>query len=280
MTRTPHISPRHMAKIYLKGIGGPAITELVTNREKASTRQLLLSLALKHLLVGCTIVAATACTTTSNKAPVLPGPVSAPVPAISPVATPPPRPSPPQGITAGSLYTDSGASFYEDVKARKVGDIVTITVSEKAEASKQASTKTGRKKDLSADLSFTGLTAGGNVVLDTLQSGYSGKFDTNFTGTGTSSRKDSMTTYMTATIVEILPNGNFAIRGSRWTKVNEELQQIVLEGIIRPMDITRQNEILSQKIADAKIFFVGKGPVSNQARPGWLMRVFDAVNPF
>ena len=280
MTRTPLISPRHMAKLYLSGIDGPAITELVTSRGKAALRQQPISLALKHLLVGCTIVAVTACTTTSNKAPVLPGPVSAPAPAISTVATPPPRPSLPQGITTGSLWTDSGASYYEDVRARKVGDIVTITVSEKAEASKQASTKTGRSKDLSGDLSFSGLTAGGNVIMDTLQSGYSGKFDTNFNGTGTSTRKDSMTTYMTATIVEVLPNGNFAIRGSRWTKVNEELQQIVLEGVIRPMDISRQNEILSQKIADAKIFFVGKGPVSNQTRPGWLMRIFDAVNPF
>ena len=272
MTRTILISPRLRAK--------RSLTAIAAGTGKAASCLQTLSFAVKHILLGCILVAATSCTTTSSQAPVLPGPVSAPPPTVSPIAAPPPKPAPPRGVTTGSLYTDSSAGFYEDVKARKVGDIVTITVSEKAEASKQASTKTGRKKDLSTDLSFAGLTTGGNVVLDTLQTGYSGKFDNTFTGTGTSTRKDSMTTYMTATIVEVLPNGNLAIRGSRWTKVNEELQQIVLEGIIRPMDISRQNEIQSQKIADAKIFFVGKGPVSSTNRPGWLVRLFDAVNPF
>ncbi len=232
----------------------------------------------KWLALGMVLLLSAACATTSNKAPVLPGPPAGAT--ITPVAVPPPSLPPQPGYTTGSLWTGQSSTYFQDVKAHTVGDIVTITVSEKAEATKKGSTKTGRTKDLSADFSFAGLTAGDKVLLNTVKSGYQGKFDTNFNGTGAATRSDTMTTFMTATIVEVLPSGNFIIRGARWTKVNEELQQIVLEGVIRPTDITRNNQVLSQNIADAKIFFNGKGPVSNQNQPGWLSRFFDAVNPF
>jgi flagellar L-ring protein FlgH len=227
------------------------------------------------MLFSCLLLLA--CVSNPSKTAALPNTAT---PAFTPVAMPPTNPPPVQGMSNGSLWTDNTSSFWQDVKARRLGDILTITVSEKSEASKKAATKTGRSSDTSADFSFTGLNAGDKVVLDTLKSGYKGKFDTNFTGAGVTSKSDSMTAYMTATIVEVLPNGNFVIRGSRWTKVNEELQQIVLEGVVRPMDISRNNQVLSQNIADAKIFFVGKGPVSEKNHPGWFGKLFDAVNPF
>jgi flagellar L-ring protein FlgH len=124
------------------------------------------------------------------------------------------------------------------------------------------------------------LNAGDKIIMDALKSGYKGKFDSNFNGSGVTSKSDSMSAYMTATVVEVLPNDNLVIRGSRWTKVNDELQQIVLEGVIRPMDVSRNNEVLSQKISDAKIFFVGKGPVSDKTQPGWFGKLFDVINPF
>lgn len=249
------------------------------NRVRKTGQARLASAPMQWFAVAAMLMLVAACTTTSNKAPVLPpGPPTAAM--ITPVAVPPPGPQPPQGASTGSLWTDNNPNFWQDVKAHRVGDIVTITVSEKAEASKKGSTKTGRTKDMSADFSFAGLTSGDKLILDTVKSGYQGKFDTNFNGTGAATRSDSMTTFMTATIVEVLPSGNFIIRGARWTKVNEEMQQIVLEGVIRPTDITRNNQVLSQNIADAKIFFSGKGPVSNQDKPGWLSRLFDAVNPF
>lgn len=182
--------------------------------------------------------------------------------------------------STGSLWTETSTSLWKDVKACKVGDIVTITVSEKSQASKQATTQTGRSKDFSGDFKFMGLTAGDKLVMDQGNFGYKGKFDNQFQGNGVTSKADSMSTYMTATVTQVLPNGNLVIRGSRWTKVNDELQQIVLEGVVRPNDINRKNEILSQNIADAKIFFVGKGPVTAQQKPGWLMQFLDIVNPF
>lgn len=202
------------------------------------------------------------------------------LPHSTPVAFPAAGPAPDQSATTGSLWTSASSSFYQDLKAKRVGDVLTITVRENSDASKQASTNTGRSRDNSADASFAGLTAGNTNVLGPAKTGYSAKFDNNFKGSGVTTKTDKMTAYMTATVVDILPNGNLFIRGARWTKVNEELQQIVLEGVVRPTDINRHNEILSQKIGDAKIFFVGKGPVSTQQRPGWLGQLFDIINPF
>ena len=201
-------------------------------------------------------------------------------PTPPPLALPADSPRPDDTATTGSLWTPASTSLYHDLKAKRVGDVLTITVKENSDASKEATTKTGRYKDNSGNFNFSGLTAGSTTVLKPVTTGYSGNFDNNFKGAGVTTKTDKMTAYMTATVVDILPNGNLFIRGARWTKVNEELQQIILEGVVRPTDISRHNEILSQKIGDAKIFFVGKGPVSTQQRPGWLGQLFDIINPF
>jgi flagellar L-ring protein precursor FlgH len=234
--------------------------------------------ALTAIVLTGWVVFAASCASTAMKPPE--SLVSSPSLAAAPVALQPVPQPPADKPPTGSIWKESGRSLVQDIKAHKVGDIVTITVSEKSEASKQATTTTGRTKDFSADFKFQGLNVGDAVALDSLKTGYTGKFDNNFKGSGVTSKTDSMTAYMTATVVDVLPNGNLLIRGSRWTKVNEELQQIILEGIVRPIDINRKNQILSQNISDAKIFFVGKGPVTVQQKPGWLGQLFDVINPF
>jgi flagellar L-ring protein precursor FlgH len=220
------------------------------------------------------------CATASNKQAGHPNPPPA-VTASTPMMLPPAAPVVPEPAgNSGSLWRNTSHSLVSDNKARKVGDVITITVSEKAQASKQSTNQTGRTKDFSGDLAFNGFTYAGSNLVDAASTGYSGKFGNNFKGTGTASRTDTMTTYMTATVVDILPNGNLVIRGSRWTKVNEEMQQIILEGMVRPNDINRNNQILSQNIADAKIYFVGKGPITATQKPGWLGQLFDVISPF
>jgi flagellar L-ring protein precursor FlgH len=185
-------------------------------------------------------------------------------------------------VPSGSLWNDNSSSLYQDIKAKKVGDIVTITVSEESKGTKEATTNTGKDKSLQGQLSFSGVTAPGMTSpVGAFSFGpYQGSFKNDFAGKGTTSRTDSISAYMTATVVDVMPNGNLVIRGSRWTKVNDEMQQTVLEGVVRPSDITRNNTVLSQNIADAKIFLVGKGPVSSHQKPGWLGQVIDAILPF
>jgi len=187
----------------------------------------------------------------------------------------------PSQVPTGSLWSQSTDSLFQDIKARKVGDLLTITVSEQSQARKTALTETERGGGLSADFNFsgvttpTGQTAGGPYAFEY---GINSKKD--FTGEGVTSKSDSMTAYMTVTVVDVLPNKNLVVRGSRWTKVNNEMQQIVLEGIVRPMDITRNNTVLSQNVADAKIYFVGKGQLTQHQKPGWLGQIIDFVSPF
>jgi flagellar L-ring protein precursor FlgH len=227
------------------------------------------------------IPALAACGTMSTKKTCLPSTPTQGPSASTPMILPPAAPAvaeTPSG--SGSLWGDASHSLTKDIKARKVGDTVTITVSEKAQASKQSTNQTGKSKDFNGNLQFNGFTYAGVNLLDAASTGYSGKFTNNYKGTGQASRTDTMSTYMTATVVNVLPNGNLVIRGSRWTKVNDEMQQIVLEGMIRPSDINRNNQILSQNIADAKIYFMGKGPITATNKPGWLSQFFDYISPF
>jgi flagellar L-ring protein precursor FlgH len=194
---------------------------------------------------------------------------------------------PPQSLAPiGSLWAPGSGSLFADVRASKIGDIVTITVSESSTASKQGTTATDRAQNFQGSLTFAGVgtgTGGGGVSSPkgAFSFGpYTGAFSRSFKGDGATSSTDTMTAYMTATVIDVLPNGNLVIRGSRWTKVYDSLQQIVLEGVVRPVDISRNNTVLSQNVSEAKIFLVGKGPVASNQKPGWLGQIWDFISPF
>ncbi|MGV8074861.1 MAG: flagellar basal body L-ring protein FlgH [Syntrophobacteraceae bacterium] len=231
------------------------------------------------LLLVVSLMAACASAPAPKPAPPLAAPSGSP-----PFVQPPPQPPPAevtQEVPSGSLWSQTNGSLFQDIKAKKIGDILTITVSEESKGSKEAATTTSKDKTMGGSFNFSGASANGGANKGAASFGpYSGDFKSGFTGSGSTSRTDSMTAYMTATVVGILPNGNLIIRGSRSTKVNNDIQQTVLEGVVRPMDVTRNNTVLSQNIAEAKIFLVGKGPVTQQQKPGWLLQVVDFLSPF
>jgi flagellar L-ring protein FlgH len=209
----------------------------------------------------------------------------APQPVSSPKSLPLPEagPRPSSLAPTGSLWAASSGSLFADLKASKVGDIVTITVSENSTGSKASATNASKAQNFTGSLSFGGVGVGAGVSKPTgaLAVGpYNGSFTKTFGGTGATSQTDTMTAYMSATVIDVLPSGNFLIRGSRWTKVNDELQQIVLEGVIRPADINTNNTVLSQNVAEAKIYLLGKGPATQYQKPGWLGQVWDFISPF
>ena len=242
---------------------------------KAAVIRLSSAVLLVLILSGCAAMQ-------PNKAPA--SPLTAPKPVFSPpVPLPEAGPQPASLAPTGSLWAPSSGSLFADLKASKVGDIVTITVSETSAASKASATTNSKAQNFTGSFTFGGVGVGSNV--NNPKGGvniapYNGSFSKSFAGNGATSQTDSMTTYMTATVVDILPSGNFLIRGSRWTKVNDELQQIVLEGVIRPADINSNNTVLSQNVAEAKIFLLGKGPVTQYQKPGWLGQLWDFVSPF
>jgi flagellar L-ring protein FlgH len=183
----------------------------------------------------------------------------------------------------GSLWSSRAPlSLYADVKARNVGDIVTISIVESAKASKNATTKTERTSGLEA--SWSGLfdafakqfKVGGQAIANDNKVDLSNNFD----GKGETTRTSYMSAFITAHVVQVLPNGNLVIQGSRQVQVNEESQFIYIRGIIRPEDISTANVILSTYVAEATIEMTGQGPVSDKQHPGWMARIIDWAWPF
>ncbi|MEW6379292.1 MAG: flagellar basal body L-ring protein FlgH [bacterium] len=185
----------------------------------------------------------------------------------------------------GSLWKDSSPSGYlfADPRARAVGDIVTVNIVERASASGNASTKTGKKSSLAADvtslLGFEKSVASRNPNLDPAKL-LSASASNTFDGSGEISRSGKVTATLSARVNRVLPNGDLAIRGTRQVTINNEQQLIVIQGIIRPEDIAPDNTISSTSIADAQIAYTGKGVMSEKQHPGWLSRVIDLVWPF
>jgi len=195
-------------------------------------------------------------------------------------ASQPSLPVPPE---EGSLWSaKSPSNLYADVKARYVGDIVTINIVESSKASKNATTSTGRNSGLEASWSgiFDTLAGGLTVMGKPVGNQHKIDFGNKFDGKGETTRTSYMSAYITARVVNVLPNGNLVIQGSRQVRINNESQFINIQGVIRPEDISSTNIILSTFISDAVIELSGYGAISDKQRPGWMARVLDLVWPF
>lgn len=188
-------------------------------------------------------------------------------------------------MAAGSLWPGENArnSLFADNKARRVGDIVTILVSESSTGSSKAGTNTSRDTATTAGIaSLLGIDksiqAQNTKLLPTIQMG--GSSSNSLKGEGDTSRVTKLTATLTARIMKVLDNGNMLIEGRRQLAINGEDQEIVISGRIRPEDITTDNVIASQYIADASIYYTGQGIINDKMRAGWLTRVMDKVWPF
>lgn len=205
------------------------------------------------------------------------------------------RPIEPPVIKAesrASLYSDvASRNFFQDLRAHKVGDLVTVNIVETSSASKSASTETGRESSIDAGIDnmlgwetkLKYLTSMGNKNVGNAYDSsnlLNGSITNSFNGSGSTSRNESMTAYITVTVMEVMDNGNLFIQGTREVRVNNETQHIILSGTIRPADISPDNTVLSSYIGDAKIEYTGSGALSDKQRPGWLTRTVDFIWPF
>ncbi|MBI2354718.1 MAG: flagellar basal body L-ring protein FlgH [Deltaproteobacteria bacterium] len=190
---------------------------------------------------------------------------------------------PPADYSSGSIWQASSAGVTEDFKARRKGDIITIVISETASASKEAKTDTSRGSSVNAGIpNFMGLEKVGlfkNNIGD-LSKLINANVDSKFQGSGSTSRQENLRATITARVIEVLPNGNLMIEGRRNIKVNNEDQEIVLEGTVRPRDVGTDNTVNSIFVADARISYSGRGIISDRQSPGWLMNIVDKVWPF
>ena len=186
---------------------------------------------------------------------------------------------PPQ--TVGSLFVASRTDYFTDLRATKVGDLVMVQIVENDKAKKKNDTKAERTNNFSAGVpnlfGYEFRRAKDEKSTDPLISAnYQSKHDAKAKIT----REDSVTATIGCTVIEVLPSGNMVIRGSKEVLVAQENQTVTLQGVIRPSDITASNSVLSTQIADAKIWYTGRGVLSDKNSPGWLARLLDNFWPF
>ncbi len=210
--------------------------------------------------------------------------------ALSGCVSPPPKPNDPYyspvlprtplpaAQSNGSIYQAGfETNLYDDRKAYRVGDIITITLNERTQASKNANSQL--QKDSKANLSLDTLFGGGvstNNPLGgadlTLDVGYEGSRDTK--GDSKAGQSNSLTGSITVTIAEVLPNRILAVRGEKWLTLNTGDELVRISGLIRADDIATDNSVSSTRVADARITYSGTGAFADASQPGWFDRFF------
>lgn len=182
-----------------------------------------------------------------------------------------------------SLWQDtSSKSMFADKRASAVGDVLTVLVLESNSASKDKNAKTSKKSSLDASVATflyspaaSGLlTKNGQMPAIKLNS------KSDFDGGGAVNNSEEIKARFAVRVIDVLPNRNLVIEGTRETAFSGEQQTIVLRGVVRPDDITSNNSVLSANISDATIKFISKGVLTDSQRKGWLQRVWDKVAPF
>jgi len=171
-----------------------------------------------------------------------------------------------------SIQTVRQASLYADVKARSIGDIVTVAIVERASGSNTSRLTTRKNTKLNNNA------AEGTGILSFFpEFGMSAEMGRDHDGSGQLSREGRLTATMAAVVVEVRPNGDLAIAGEREVGINEEVEILKLTGVIRPEDIGPGNVVYSTDIADARIAYKGEGIVTSGSRPNLLVRILSWI---
>lgn len=187
--------------------------------------------------------------------------------------------------TEGSLWREDAPlnNMFASAKARNVGDIITVRIVESASAKNKADTNTERNSAMSAGIdSFFNLESKFPSTRTDFNpfARVAADFKNTFDGTGETTRSGDLTAIISARVVGLTTTGNLVIAGSRGITINNEEQMLNLSGIVRPKDISAENQVLSSYISDAKIVYTGVGVLNDRQKPGWLTRAFDQVWPF
>lgn len=201
-----------------------------------------------------------------------------------PIDMPMPEPQTPY-VNANSLWRPGSKGFFKDQRASQVGDILTVQVviSDKALLENKSEQKRGDDKDSVSIGALAGLEKYAGKILP---SGVdvSNLFDItssrDITGDGSIDRNEKIDVTMAAIVTQILPNGNLVISGKQEVRVNYEMRQLHMTGIIRREDISTLNTIKSEKIAELRVAYGGKGTISDVQQPRYGRQVLDIISPF
>jgi flagellar L-ring protein FlgH len=205
------------------------------------------------------------------------------VPGYQPVSLPMPAPDRVE-YQSNSLWRSGARAFFRDQRAKRIGDIMTVVIDIQDQATLDNSTSRSRSGSDDAGLSsFLGYEGSLNSVLpEAVDPGNLINFGSNTTSTGEGSidRQESIQMRVAALITQVLPNGNLVIEGRQQVRVNFEMRELQVVGVIRPEDITSANEITYDKIAEARLSYGGKGHITDVQQPRYGQQVYDILFPF
>ncbi len=181
----------------------------------------------------------------------------------------------------GSLWTVQNRFLLDDTKAAYIGDTVIVDIVENASSEMEVKSEGGRTTSMSVGVptlnafgkvTHLGGDTGGKLI-DT-------RFQNSTKGKATSDRSGQVTASIAARVTEVMPNGNLSIFGRRAMKVDNEVQYIMVSGIVRPDDIDSNNRVASTSLADSRIEYYGKGALADKQKPGWGTRIIDNIWPW
>jgi flagellar L-ring protein precursor FlgH len=241
---------------------------------------------MRALLVLTSALALSGCGVLSHLADVGKPPSMSPItnptedPNWRPVSMPMPRPVP-IPIAANSLWRSGSRAFFKDQRAAQVGDILTVLVNiadTAAFANATAATRTGSE---AAGLpNFLGLETKAAVSgIDPKNLLNSNSTNAN-TGTGTIKRNETVTIRIAGVVTQVLPNGNLVVAARQEVRVNSELRDMQVTGIVRPQDIASDNTVLHDRMAEARIIYGGRGTLTDLQTPRYGQQIMDALLPF
>lgn len=210
-------------------------------------------------------------------------------PGYRPVSLPMPDPQPPR-YNANSLWQSGSRTFFKDQRAARVGDILTVIVeiTDKAEIDNTTERTRANSEDLGIDSlgGYEDLLKQFMMIPKDKRDGVAlaNFFDlasnSNSKGTGSVEREETLTTKMAAIVTQSLPNGNLVIEGRQEVRVNFEVREIIVAGVIRPEDISSDNTIPVSKIAEARVSYGGRGQITDMQQPRYGQQAMDILLPF
>jgi flagellar L-ring protein precursor FlgH len=202
-------------------------------------------------------------------------------PGYKPVSMPMPKPET-VSYNPNSLWRNGSRSFFKDQRAHQVGDLLTVTVNITDQANFANETQRNQTgSEASAITDFAGAKTLGVQAQKVLPGNLlTANGSTQFDGKGTIQRQESLTTNIAAVVTQVLPNGNLVVEGKQEIRVNLEMRELIVAGIVRPEDIQSDNTIDSTKIAQGRISYGGRGQITDIQQPRYGQQVMDVLLPF